>query len=62
MTNHDIPYPSAAKKSELVKLYNKKIKPNREKWRDEIMNAKASAEGIEDVAASKTSKFTGMVL
>lgn len=48
LLNHDINWSSAAKKAELVALYEQYIRPNAARWLRERERARASSAGIED--------------
>ena len=57
--NHDVQFPSSAKKPQLVDLFNQKIVPQSEKILGAQSNAKRTSKGITDAESSQGSTIGG---
>jgi len=53
LVQNDVTYPSSAKKSQLVDIFNDSVKPQARRLLKSRANTKRSARGIEDVASSR---------
>lgn len=60
LVQNDVAYPSSAKKSQLVDIFNDSVKPQARRLLKSRANTKRSARGIEDVASVTSSRETSV--